>query len=102
MNAAQNALLEKRDGWDVGCDPRRVSREDLIAAGHKPMSPLKALRLRCIDCCADQPSEVRLCTAITCPSWVIGAAAAPPLVGPVAPADVPIAENPACAMETVR
>jgi hypothetical protein len=32
------------------------------------MSPLKALRLRCIDCCADQPSEVRLCTAVTCPS----------------------------------
>jgi hypothetical protein len=69
MNPAQNALLEKRDGWDVGRDPRQVSREDLIAAGHKPMSPLKALRARCIDCCADQPSEVRLCTAVTCPSW---------------------------------
>ena len=50
MNAAQKALLEKRDGWDVGRDPRRVSREELIAAGHKPMSPLKALRPRCIDC----------------------------------------------------
>ncbi len=69
MNAAQKALLEKRDGWDVGRDPRRMSREELIAAGHNPISPLKALRLRCIDCCADQPSEVRLCTAVTCPSW---------------------------------
>jgi hypothetical protein len=69
MNPAQNALLEKRDGWDVGRDPRQVSREELIAAGHKPMSPLKALRARCIDCCADQPSEVRLCTAVACPSW---------------------------------
>ena len=69
MNPEQKALLEKRDGWDVGRDPRRVSREDLIAAGHKPMSPLKALRARCIDCCADQPSEVRLCTAVACPSW---------------------------------
>jgi hypothetical protein len=69
MSAAQKALLEKRDGWDVGRDPRRISREELIAAGHNPISPLKALRLRCIDCCADQPSEVRLCTAIACPSW---------------------------------
>jgi hypothetical protein len=69
MNPAQKALLEKRDGWDVGRDPRQVSRDELIAAGHKPMSPLKALRARCIDCCADQPSEVRLCTAVTCPSW---------------------------------
>ncbi len=69
MNPAQKALLEKRDGWDVGRDPRQVSRDELIAAGHQPMSPLKALRARCIDCCADQPGEVRLCTAVTCPSW---------------------------------
>jgi hypothetical protein len=69
MNPEQKALLEKRDGWDVGRDPRQVSRDELIAAGHKPMSPLKALRARCIDCCADQPSEVRLCTAVACPSW---------------------------------
>jgi hypothetical protein len=69
MNAAQKALLEKRDGWDVGRDPRQVSREELIAAGHKLISPLKALRARCIDCCAAQPSEVRLCTAVACPSW---------------------------------
>ena len=69
MNPAQKALLEQRDGWDVGPDPRQVRREELIAAGHKPMSPLKALRARCIDCCADQPSEVRLCTAVACPSW---------------------------------
>jgi hypothetical protein len=69
MTAAQKVLLEKRDGWDVGRDPRAVSRDELIAAGHKPMSPLKALRARCIDCCADQPSEVRLCTAVAWASW---------------------------------
>ena len=69
MNKAQQALLEKRDGSDVGRDPRKVSREELIAAGHQPKSPLKALRLRCIDCCAGQPSEVRLCTAGRCANW---------------------------------
>ena len=69
MNPAQKALLEKRQGWDVGRDPRRVSRDELVAAGHKPMSPLKALRARCIDCCAGSANEVRLCTAVSCPAW---------------------------------
>ena len=69
MNPAQKALLEKRDGWDVGRDPRRVSRDELIAAGHKPMSPLKALRARCIDCRAGELSEVRRCGHLDCPAW---------------------------------
>jgi hypothetical protein len=69
MNPAQQALLEKRDGWDVGRDPRQVSRDELMAAGHKPMSPLKALRARCLDCCAGSANEVRLCTAVSCPAW---------------------------------
>jgi hypothetical protein len=69
MNAAQKALLEKRDGWDVGRDPRAVRRDELIAAGHKPMSAQKALRARCIDCCAGSANEVRLCTAVSCPAW---------------------------------
>jgi hypothetical protein len=46
-----------------------MTPEELIAAGHKPMTPLKALRLRCLDCCAEQPHEVRLCAAVRCPSW---------------------------------
>jgi hypothetical protein len=69
MSPAQKALLEQRQGWDVGRDPRRVSRDELMAAGHKPMSPLKALRARCIDCCAGSANEVRLCTAVSCPAW---------------------------------
>jgi hypothetical protein len=69
MNAAQKTLLEKRDGWDVGRDPRRMSREELIAAGHRPMSALKALRLRCIDCKASELSEVRRCKHLDCPAW---------------------------------
>jgi hypothetical protein len=38
-------------------------------AGHKQMSPLEAIRLKCLDCCCYQPSEVRLCEAVTCPLW---------------------------------
>ena len=30
------------------------------AAGHKPTSPLRAIRAKCLDCCCDQPGEVEL------------------------------------------
>ncbi len=30
---------------------------------------LRALRLRCIDCCAGSAIEVRRCTAVECPAW---------------------------------
>ncbi len=33
------------------------------------MSPLRALRLRCVDCCTGSVQEVRLCAAVACPSW---------------------------------
>jgi hypothetical protein len=56
-------------GLDIGRDPRRMSQDDVRALGHEPMSPLAALRARCLDCCAGSPNEVRLCTAIKCPAW---------------------------------
>ena len=68
MTPAQKALLEKRDGWEVGRDPRAVSRDELIAAGHKPMSAQKALRLRCIDCKAGDVAQVRRCAHLDCPA----------------------------------
>jgi hypothetical protein len=29
----------------------------------------KAIRLKCLDCCADQLAEVRKCPAVDCPLW---------------------------------
>lgn len=40
-----------------------------FALYHREKNPLKALRARCLDYCCGQPSEVRKCTAVTCPSW---------------------------------
>jgi hypothetical protein len=57
------------DGELVARDPRDMSVVELGELGHKRMSPLKALRARCIDCCAGSRHEVRLCTAVTCPAW---------------------------------
>ena len=42
-----------------------VARE----AGHKPQSPLRAIRDKCLDCSCYQASEVRLCEAVKCPLW---------------------------------
>lgn len=33
------------------------------------VSRSKAIRLKCLDCCCGQPSEVRKCPAVDCPLW---------------------------------
>lgn len=33
------------------------------------MTPIKAIRAKCLDCCGGEPKEVRLCTAKKCPLW---------------------------------
>jgi len=38
-------------------------------AGHTRISPMQAIRRKCVDCCGHQLGEVRLCEAITCPLW---------------------------------
>lgn len=69
MNRHRQIGLEQRDGDDVGRDPRRMSADELTQLGHSRVSPLRALRLKCLDCCNESSQEVRLCTAVDCPSW---------------------------------
>ena len=45
------------------------SHDALIALGHHPVSLSKAIRLRCLDCCVHQPSEVAKCAAVRCPLY---------------------------------
>lgn len=33
------------------------------------VSRSKAIRLKCLDCCAGQAAEVRKCPAVDCPLW---------------------------------
>ena len=33
------------------------------------LSRTKAIRMKCLDCCADQLAEVRKCAATNCPLW---------------------------------
>jgi hypothetical protein len=57
------------DNRPIARDPRKMKPDELRAFGHMPMTPLAALRLRCIDCCGGSVDEVRRCTACACPSW---------------------------------
>lgn len=35
----------------------------------KRISPLKAIRLKCLDCCCGSSNEVKLCTLTRCPLY---------------------------------
>ena len=61
--------LELRGKHPVGRDPRQMTPDELKAMGHEPMSPLQAIRARCLDCCRHQEKEVARCPAVDCPSW---------------------------------
>jgi hypothetical protein len=37
--------------------------------GHRPMSPMQAIRRKCLDCSGGQVVEIKLCEAVTCPLW---------------------------------
>ena len=69
MSIERKIGLELGRGPEVGRDPCQMTAEELVALGHSPMSPLKALRLRCIDCYGGCLKSVRCCTATDCPSW---------------------------------
>jgi len=56
------------EGHLIGRRPEDVPLE-ILAEKFRDKNPLKAIRARCLDCCCDQPSEVRKCTAADCPSW---------------------------------
>jgi hypothetical protein len=57
------------DGWFIGRDPREMTQAQLEAMGHEPISPMQAIRAKCLDCCAWSSDEVRKCVALACPSW---------------------------------
>lgn len=35
----------------------------------KQLTPVKAIRAKCIDCCCGEKKEIRECNMIECPLW---------------------------------
>lgn len=52
-----------------GRDPRNMPLADLRALGHERVSPIRAIRLKCVDCCGGAAVEVRRCPSTDCPLW---------------------------------
>jgi hypothetical protein len=71
-DARRDLLAISKDAADggelVGRDPREVPLA-ILSRYHREQNPLKALRARCLDCCCFQPTEVRKCVSVECPSW---------------------------------
>lgn len=52
--------------------PRKSSLPDTIGADSEGLStstPMKAIRAKCIDCCAGSSHEVEKCGAVKCPLY---------------------------------
>jgi hypothetical protein len=70
LAAAHTAGYEAgTDGRLIGRDPRAMTPDALRAMGHMPMSPMEAIRVKCLDCCGGSADEVRKCVAMTCANW---------------------------------
>jgi hypothetical protein len=67
--APRSGAVYDHRGFLEGRDPRTMSRDELGVMGHRPMSPLRAIRAHCLDCCAGSAQEVAKCMALRCPSW---------------------------------
>jgi hypothetical protein len=73
-DAARAVLLEpspyESDGGKlIGRDPRKMLAEDFARAGLEGHPLLTIIRGKCLDCVAQQESEVRKCVAVLCPNW---------------------------------
>lgn len=44
------------------------------------MTPMRAIRLRCLDCCGGSAAEVKMCPCVDCASWTLRFGRAPATV----------------------
>lgn len=67
---ALQILTEPNDeGKLIGKDPRTVSVQEYEKAGIDSAPIMSVVRAKCLDCCSNDRSEVRKCTAVSCPLW---------------------------------
>jgi hypothetical protein len=73
MTASFDVYLELSTSGDaagqkVGRLPRSIEQRELRDLGH-PVSPIKAIRAKCIECSGGSMAEARLCHLTHCPLW---------------------------------
>lgn len=77
----------------IGRDPRRINAEELEASGVDLRVGMKAIRAKCMDCCGENHSEVRKCTATGCPLWLLRMGSVPKGVRELRKGDAQDAES---------
>ena len=64
----ENLTVGGPDGSTEGLDPSELPKK-LMFEAYSAAPLLKIIRNKCLDCCCDQPSEIRKCTAVGCALW---------------------------------
>ena len=71
MGLLERSTIEIDRGELVGRDPRTLKPSDFAEAGVEIRPTMKAIRAKCLDCCAGDQSEVRKCVSVSCPLWAM-------------------------------
>lgn len=57
------------DGYLVGKNPIIIGGKKMVEEGIAPITPLKAIRRKCLDCSGHEKGEVRKCVHTDCMLW---------------------------------
>ena len=60
---------QRSDGYLVGKNPLIIGGKKMVDEGIVPITPLKAIRRKCINCSGGSKAEARRCTEVECPCW---------------------------------
>ena len=76
MRFLEASPYESDGGHLIGKDPRMMTAADW--GDRERLVGLRAIRAKCHDCSAGQPSEIRKCVAFSCVLWPLRMGAVPP------------------------
>lgn len=62
-------MNEKLDEMELDTKLEDTELEDTEDGNPKVMTPMKAIRAKCLDCCGGQYSEVKMCPCTNCPLY---------------------------------
>jgi hypothetical protein len=76
MRFLEASPYESDGGHLIGKDPREMTTSDW--GDRVRLVGLRAIRAKCLDCSAGQPSEIRKCVAFSCVLWPLRMGTVPP------------------------
>ena len=65
----ESETLENEKGQRLSDAATFKNLKEKLSGSERRISPIKAIRLKCLDCCCGQRVEVNLCSCEDCPLW---------------------------------